>query len=112
MTHTYAILKVSPETYNEIRGKLAAAGYGDQFHDKATGEVIDMHGIALQSTPPAPIAQCPSVNKMFVVGEGRLNLRCALPAGHAGPHKWPQEPEPEVRRTVKVEIDREAFLRD
>ncbi len=53
MTHTYAILRVSAETYNEIRGLLVAAGYDDQLHDKPAGEVIDMHGIALQQHPDA-----------------------------------------------------------
>lgn len=48
-THTYAFLRVSKETYNEVRGLLAAAGYGDQFHDKNGQEIIDMHGIALKS---------------------------------------------------------------
>lgn len=48
--YTYAILKVSPETYQEIRDKLAAAGYQHAFHDDdGDGEVIDMHGIALQA---------------------------------------------------------------
>lgn len=48
-THTYAILKVSHATYEEIRAKLEAAGYQDQFHDDRDGDgiVIDMHGIAL-----------------------------------------------------------------
>lgn len=47
MTRTYAILEVSPEAYQEIREKLAAAGYEDQFH----GNVIDMHGIAVKAEP-------------------------------------------------------------
>lgn len=47
-THTYAILEVSPKAYEEVRKKLAAAGYADQFLDDAEhAEVIDMHGIAL-----------------------------------------------------------------
>ena len=49
MTYTYAILKVSHAAYEEIKAKLEAAGYQDQFHDDRDGDgiVIDMHGIAL-----------------------------------------------------------------
>ena len=42
MTYTYAILKVSPATWQEIYDKLKVAGYEDQFHDDgdADGVVI------------------------------------------------------------------------
>ena len=43
MTHTYAELEVSKAVYEEIRGKLLAAGYDHAFNNG----VIDMHGIAL-----------------------------------------------------------------
>jgi hypothetical protein len=46
-TYTYAVLPVSMATYDEIRKKLAEAGYQDQFHYDGHEEVIDMHGIAL-----------------------------------------------------------------
>lgn len=46
---TYAILLVSPSTYNEIRGLLSVAGYDDQFKKRPDGtEIIDMTGIALK----------------------------------------------------------------
>lgn len=47
--HTYAILDVSSSAFEEIKAKLEAAGYADQFIEKK-GEplTIDMHGIALQ----------------------------------------------------------------
>lgn len=48
-TYSYAVLNVSLEAYLEIRVKLKAAGYSDQFYDSEYGEVIDMRGIALQS---------------------------------------------------------------
>ncbi len=48
MTHTYAKLKVSTSTYNEIRNLLLAAGYADQFIAKGDKELIDMHGLALE----------------------------------------------------------------
>jgi hypothetical protein len=47
MTYTYAILEISAAAYNEIRKKLEAAGYSDQFHEDDGREVIDMHGIAI-----------------------------------------------------------------
>jgi len=49
-TYTYAILEVSHAAYTEIKEKLKAAGYSDQFHDGRDGDgvVIDMHGIALK----------------------------------------------------------------
>lgn len=51
MTHTYAVLEVSHETWNEISQKLRAAGYDHSFHESRTdGLVIDMHGIALKSS--------------------------------------------------------------
>lgn len=48
-THTYAVLKISHAAYAEIKSKLTAAGYSDQFHDDRYGDgvVIDMHGLAL-----------------------------------------------------------------
>lgn len=49
MTHTYAILEVSPEVYKEIADKLRAADY----HHAFSGDVIDLHGLAIQ--PEAPI---------------------------------------------------------
>jgi Protein of unknown function (DUF2829) len=48
-TYTYAVLPVSHAAYVEIKTKLTAAGYGDQFHeDREDGVLIDMHGIALK----------------------------------------------------------------
>lgn len=49
MTHTYAILKVSPAVYAEIKEKLEAADYVEAFHGD---NIIDMHGIALQAEDP------------------------------------------------------------
>jgi len=43
-THTYAVLAVSKEAYDEIRKKLLQAGYEHAIN--RDGE-IDMHGIAL-----------------------------------------------------------------
>jgi hypothetical protein len=49
MTYTFAILEVSKAVFDEIRGKLEAAGYSDQFHIDAGRPVVDMHGIALKA---------------------------------------------------------------
>jgi len=60
-THTYAELEVSAAVYDEIAGKLLAAGYDHAFHDGT----IDMHGIGLtRADDPQPankeaqIAEC------------------------------------------------------
>jgi hypothetical protein len=47
VTHTYAILAVSPAAHREIKEKLEAAGYQDQIHEENGEILIDMHGIAL-----------------------------------------------------------------
>lgn len=52
LTHTYAVLDVSPDVFQEIRNKLERAGYGHTFIDRADGGLeIDMHGIALAVDP-------------------------------------------------------------
>lgn len=56
MTHTYAILEISPASFEEIARKLKDAGYEHAFHferrldatlDKPNRLLIDMHGIAV-----------------------------------------------------------------
>lgn len=49
MSHTYVILKVSKDFFEDLREKLEAAGYHQAFHETSKGLVIDMHGIALQA---------------------------------------------------------------
>lgn len=53
-THTYALMIVSPHTFNEVKAKLEQAGYD---HAILPGEVpqfpvLDMHGIGLSQEPP------------------------------------------------------------
>ena len=63
-THTFSVLNVPPEVYNDIRARLKGAGYEHAFLPDGDGqdEVIDMHGIALapdageQQAPPHAIA--------------------------------------------------------
>lgn len=52
MTHTFAVLEVTPMAFVEIRARLEKAGYDHAFH----GDTIDMHGIGLKalSGPAAP----------------------------------------------------------
>ena len=47
MTHTYIILRISKRAFNEIKKKLADAGYEHTFHQENGETVIDMHGIAV-----------------------------------------------------------------
>lgn len=54
MTHTYAILKISQAAFDEIKAKLEAAGYTDQFHEDEKRLVIDMHGLAVTAETKKP----------------------------------------------------------
>lgn len=46
MSETYAMLRVSPECYREIRSHLATAGYTHAFDTEGR---INMHGLAIAS---------------------------------------------------------------
>lgn len=48
MAHTYSVLEISASAYQEIHALLRSANYHHVFHDTKDGEVIDMHGLALQ----------------------------------------------------------------
>ena len=50
-THTYVILELSQSSYNEIHGKLKAAGYEHAFNEHDGRPVVDMHGIAVAADP-------------------------------------------------------------
>ncbi|WP_175777473.1 hypothetical protein [Burkholderia anthina] len=54
MTHTVATLDVSAMTFQEIAGKLRAAGYGHLFMMDGT---IDLTGIGIASTLPREAPQ-------------------------------------------------------
>lgn len=47
MSHTYAVLEVSHETFEEVYRALEIAGYQHAFHEDNGRTVIDMHGVAL-----------------------------------------------------------------
>jgi hypothetical protein len=49
MSHTYAVLEVPHAVYAAVKALLLAADYGHAVHAERDGEVIDMHGLALQS---------------------------------------------------------------
>lgn len=50
-TYTYAIVDVTARVYDEVRNKLAEAGYQYQIHADSEGEMVDMHGLALRVAP-------------------------------------------------------------
>jgi len=52
--YTYAILEVSERTYGEVRRLLEQAGHRQAIHQASDGEVLDMHGLALQSSVTGP----------------------------------------------------------
>ena len=60
MSYTYAVLRISKSSYDEIRQKLAEAGCEQAFHKDGSDEVIDMHGIALgaESIVSSPVCEC------------------------------------------------------
>ena len=45
MTHTFVILEISKEAFNEISSKLREAQYDHSFIED---DLIDMHGIAIK----------------------------------------------------------------
>ncbi len=50
MTYSYALLAISESAYLEIKAKMEAVGYADQFIRNPDGSAIprlNMHGIAL-----------------------------------------------------------------
>lgn len=70
-THTYALLELSPAAYDEIAGKLRAAGYHHAFNDG----VIDMHGIGIASEKAKPVTA------------PRLCVTCRKPEGEPHPYR-------------------------
>lgn len=46
MTHSLAIIDVTPRTFDELKKQLEAAGYDQAFLEEGT---IDLHGIGLQT---------------------------------------------------------------
>jgi hypothetical protein len=51
MTHTFVLLELSQEAYDEIASKLKNAGYDHAFEDHG---VIDMHGLAVHAKRSKP----------------------------------------------------------
>lgn len=65
MSRTFAVLEVSPSTYEEVAAKLKAAGYDHAFVD---GDV-DMHGIALRPDAPGDVRQATFEDHLQRIGE-------------------------------------------
>jgi hypothetical protein len=112
MTHTYALLEVSPWAYDEIKGKLLDAGYQHAIHEIGKigeiGEIgeIDMHGIALvkRTETMCPFyAQSPSQEEKYF---------CSEPYGHTTIHldhrRDPHKPKHWTRMTDGELLDLEG----
>jgi hypothetical protein len=81
-TYTYDVLDVSPATYDEIHGKLVAAEYHQAIHDTPSGQIIDMHRIALRKN----VAEAPKTEVRHMIPQmGRDR-----PYDHE--HKWERQP--------------------
>lgn len=62
-THTFALLELSGPAFEEVKGKLTAAGYSHAFTEVDGKPVIDMHGIAVvaeeaKAKPAGPDLLC------------------------------------------------------
>jgi hypothetical protein len=71
-TRTFALLELSGPAFEEVKGKLTAAGYSHAFTEVDGKPVIDMHGIAV-------VAEAETQRCNWVSGYGN---RCMLPMGH------------------------------
>ena len=49
-TRTYAVMKVSTATFQEVKAKLEEAGYDQALHND--DKTLDMHGVALEAENP------------------------------------------------------------
>lgn len=67
MSHTYALLEITPAVYVEIEAKLRAAGYE---HCIGVDGAIDMHGIALER-PARHSSSCSNQNVLDPLGAYR-----------------------------------------
>lgn len=62
MTYTYAVMKVSPSCFEEIKNKLIAVQYEHALHNDGT--TLDMHGIALEiQAEPKPASHAIAGNR-------------------------------------------------
>lgn len=53
-THTFAILELSPEAFQEISQKLIAANYMHAFSREEGRPIIDLTGLAITPIQPKP----------------------------------------------------------
>lgn len=84
MSHTYAVLDVSCEAYQEIRRLLVEAKYPYKIEAGEAGEVIDMHGIALSEKEPAPteVKTLPQYNDPTPGTPTKLTIACSCSSPH------------------------------
>lgn len=76
MAHTYNVLPVPPAVYAAVRALLAAAGHDHAFLEQTDGEVIDLHGIALQARAGGITGADVTVSTLLssTTKEGRVEL--------------------------------------
>lgn len=80
MSYTYVLLQVPPAMFEFVKAKFeehAESGYLSQIHDD--GKTLDMHGIALQALPLAPV---PAPGTAFVVTREDLRELVDLTSSH------------------------------
>lgn len=82
-THTYVILPLSPAAFKEVETELRAAGYDHAFDKDENGAVVmDLHGLAAQSTGDAS-EDAPAENaSLDVVTEWHLRRVLTAAGGH------------------------------
>lgn len=69
-THTVATLPVSRATWEEIAGKLRAAGYDHVFSREGAESLIDMTGIGLVVEEEPRAASSPAAGARFTRSGG------------------------------------------
>lgn len=80
MSHTYALLELTPSAFEEIYEKLKLAGYGHAFIKKrGEATVIDMHGIGV-SANKSSVPQPHTMSRLW-----SDVLRDIIEPAHAGP---------------------------
>jgi len=62
-THSLATLPISKEAFEEIKQRLLAVSYYHVFHETASGEMLDMNGIALVILNEDDVDQCAICDK-------------------------------------------------
>jgi len=109
VTHTYTIMKITRSAYDQIRTKLALAGYGHAIHDHGVEEVCDLSGIAVQAKGPPEDIQARAARLHDEVHEAAALVDAAEPMRTIG---WaPEEAIPIIENALQEEqqLEHDAF---